>query len=167
MIKKKVEIKKFEKKTSKNFDPKTKRPKKGNWKQRLIRKDSKKNIKKKKIRKTLQYILFLKKWKKEITFTKVKVLKAFLTKFCKIKARRKTRILLQDQKKIAKAIKKARIFRLLPFVTKIDLRTSVNKVRKFKKKKKFQKFPSFQKGSTGQKMKNTSKVKPRSNFISK
>jgi ribosomal protein S18 len=68
-----------------------------------------------KIKKSLQYILLIKKFKNIIDFKNIKLLKAFLTKYGKIKARRKTRITVQKQKKIAKAIRKARAFGLIPF----------------------------------------------------
>lgn len=68
-----------------------------------------------KIRRSLQYIFLLKKFENIIDYKNVKLLKAFLTKYGKIRPRRKTRITVQQQHAIAKAIRKARAFGLLPF----------------------------------------------------
>lgn len=122
--KKKSPIQKtFAKKNSK-LDIK-KKPGKGNWKQRLKRKPESGEAKKKTSRifkKSLQYILLLKKWKNEINYTNLLLLKAFLTKYSKIKPRRKTRIASQKQRKIAKSIRKARVLGLIPFTSKIELK---------------------------------------------
>lgn len=103
-----------------------KKPGKGNWKQRLKRKTDTSESKKKTskfFKKSLQYILLLKKWKNEINYTNLLLLKAFLTKYSKIKPRRKTRIDSQKQRKIAKSIRKARVFGLIPFTSRIELKT--------------------------------------------
>ena len=68
-----------------------------------------------KIKKSLQYLLLLKKFNNTIDYKNIKLLKAFLTKYGKIRARRKTRISIQFQRKIAKSIRKARAFGLIPF----------------------------------------------------
>lgn len=78
--------------------------------------DGKKIKRPKKIRKSLQYLLLLKKFNNVIDYKNVKLLKAFLTKYGKIKARRKTRISVQKQRQIAKSIRKARAYKLIPFV---------------------------------------------------
>jgi len=100
-----------DKKTS-NWNPKAKRT---NWNQSL-RSATQKNIKSKKIKKSLQYLLILKKFDNVIDFKNIKLLKAFLTKYGKIRSRRKTRITVQKQRKVAKAIRKARAFGIIPFV---------------------------------------------------
>lgn len=124
-------LKKKKSSIQKTFDKKNlklgikKKPGKGNWKQRLKRKPDTLEAKKKKVKifkKSLQYILLLKKWKNEITYTNLLLLKAFLTKYSKIKARRKTRIPSQKQRKIAKSIRKARVLGLIPFTSRIELK---------------------------------------------
>ena len=95
-----------------NFNPKTK---KTNWNQSL-RSNSKKLNKIQKVKKSLQYLLLLKKFNNVIDYKNIKLLKAFLTKYGKIRSRRKTRITVQKQHKVAKAIRKARAFGLIPFV---------------------------------------------------
>lgn len=75
----------------------------------------------KKIKKSLQYLLLLKKFHNLIDYKNVKLLRAFLTKHGKIRSRRKTRISLQKQRTIAKAIRKARAFRLIPFTCDVKL----------------------------------------------
>jgi ribosomal protein S18 len=82
-----------------------------NWNQCLKEKSEKpvKNFKK-----SLQFLLLLKKFNNNIDYKNIKLLKAFLTKYGKIKSRRKTRISLQLQKTIANAIKRARSNGLIP-----------------------------------------------------
>lgn len=53
----------------------------------------------------------------KISYKDVNLLKVFLTKQGKILPRRVTGLKIQQQKKIAKAIKRARILSLLPFVS--------------------------------------------------
>nr|YP_009308856.1 ribosomal protein S18 [Toxarium undulatum]AOS86599.1 ribosomal protein S18 [Toxarium undulatum] len=53
----------------------------------------------------------------KITYKDVNLLKIFLTQQGKILPRRITGLTIQQQKKIAKAIKRARILSLLPFVS--------------------------------------------------
>jgi small subunit ribosomal protein S18 len=93
-----------------------KKKKRINWSQR-IQKD-KKQIK---IKRSLHYILFLKKYEEKIDFKNVKYLKAFLTKYGKIKPRRKTRISVQQQKRISKAIRRARVNGLIPFICDVTI----------------------------------------------
>ena len=91
-----------------------------NWNQSL-KSPLTKNIKPTKIKKSLQYLLLLKKFKNVIDFKNIKLLKAFLTKYGKIRARRKTRISVQKQRLISKAIRKARAFGLLPFTCDLKI----------------------------------------------
>jgi ribosomal protein S18 len=83
------------------YNQKTKRT---NWNQSL-RSGAQKSTKIKKVKKSLQYLLLLKKFNNEIDYKNVKLLKAFLTKYGKIRSRRKTRISVQKQRRVAKAIK--------------------------------------------------------------
>ena len=69
----------------------------------------------KKIKKSLQYLLLLKKFNNVIDYKNIKLLKAFLTKYGKIRSRRKTRLNVQTQRAVAKAIKKSRSNKLIPF----------------------------------------------------
>ena len=62
----------------------------------------------------------LKKFK-TIDYKNIKLLKAFLTKYGKIRARRKTRVNIQQQRRIAKAIRKARAVGLIPFVCDVKM----------------------------------------------
>ena len=98
------------------FNPEKKRT---NWNQSL-RTTSKSN-KPKRIKKSLQYLLLLKKFNNIIDYKNIKLLKAFLTKYGKIRARRKTRISVQKQHKIAKAIRKSRALGLIPFTCDVKL----------------------------------------------
>ena len=85
-----------------------------NWNQSL--KTSKISKKPTKVRKSLQYLLILKKFDNVIDYKNIKLLSAFLNKYGKIKPRRKTRLSIQQQRTVAKAIRKARDLKLLPFV---------------------------------------------------
>ena len=80
-----------------------------------------KRKKTKKIKKSLQYLLLLKKFKNVIDYKNIKLLKAFLNKYGKIRPRRKTRISIQKQHQIARAIRKSRAFKLIPFVCDVKL----------------------------------------------
>jgi small subunit ribosomal protein S18 len=93
--------------------------KRTNWNQSL-RSTSKVN-KPKKIKKSLQYLLLLKKFHHVIDYKNIKLLKAFLNKYGKIRPRRKTRISVQNQHKIAKAIRKSRALKLIPFICDVKL----------------------------------------------
>ena len=95
-----------------NWNPKTKRT---NWNQSL-RTTAKKTTKSKKLKKSLQYLLLLKKFDNQIDYKNIKLLKAFLTKYGKIRSRRKTRVKVQQQRSIAKAIRRARANGIIPFV---------------------------------------------------
>jgi ribosomal protein S18 len=92
--------------------------KRSNWNQTLIKTTKTKS---KKIKKSLQYLLILKKFNDLIDFKNIKLLRAFLTKYGKIRPRRKTRVSIQTQKKVAKAIRKARAFRLIPFTCDVKI----------------------------------------------
>ena len=93
--------------------------KRTNWNQSL--RTNSKLSKPKKIKKSLQYLLLLKKFKNIVDYKNVKLLKAFLTKFGKIRPRRKTRIPVQKQHKIAKAIRKSRALGLIPFTCDVKI----------------------------------------------
>jgi ribosomal protein S18 len=69
----------------------------------------------KKVKKTLQYLLLLRKFNNIIDYKNIKLLKAFLNKYGKIRSRRKTRISIQKQRAISKAIRKSRALGLIPF----------------------------------------------------
>lgn len=56
-----------------------------------------------------------------IDYADIDILKLFITEQGKILPRRATGLTVQQQRKIAKAIKQARIFSLLPFVTSNEL----------------------------------------------
>jgi small subunit ribosomal protein S18 len=104
-------------KMNNNFLSKDKKKKKRiNWSQRIESSKEKKSIK---IKKSLYYILFLKKYENKINFKNIELLKAFLTKYGKIKPRRKTRISVQSQKQISKAIRRARVVGLIPFICNV------------------------------------------------
>jgi small subunit ribosomal protein S18 len=89
-----------------------------NWSQSLKSVQVKGN-KPLKIKKSLQYLLLLKKFNNTIDYKNIKLLKAFLTKYGKIKPRRKTRINVQFQRKISKSIRKARAFGIIPFTCNV------------------------------------------------
>lgn len=56
----------------------------------------------------------------EIDYKNVELLKKYITKFGKIVPRYYSNVSLKNQKKLAKAIKRARIMALLPFVKSFD-----------------------------------------------
>ena len=91
--------------------------KRTNWNQSLKSTKIVKNSKK--IKKSLQYLLLLKKFNNIIDYKNIKLLKAFLTKYGKIRSRRKTRITVQKQRAVAKAIRKSRAFGLIPFACNV------------------------------------------------
>jgi small subunit ribosomal protein S18 len=101
-----------------NFNPQNKRT---NWNQSLRSATTAKTTKPKKIKKSLQYLLILKKFNNVIDYKNLKLLKAFLTKYGKIRPRRKTRINVQMQKKVARAIRKSRSFGLIPFTCDVTI----------------------------------------------
>ena len=103
-----------QKRISSNIDKK-----RTNWNQSL--RSNVKTNRPKKIRKSLQYLLVLKKFNNIIDYKNVKLLKAFLTKYGKIRPRRKTRVSVQKQKAIAKAIRKARAFGVIPFTCDVKI----------------------------------------------
>ncbi len=92
--------------------------KRSNWNQTLTKNTKNKS---KKIKKSLQYLLILKKFNDLIDFKNIKLLRAFLTKYGKIRPRRKTRISLQKQRLLSKAIRKARAFKLIPFTCDVKI----------------------------------------------
>ena len=98
---------------------KEKDKKRTNWNQSL--RSTTKTSKPRRIRKSLQYLLLLKKFNNVIDYKNVKLLKAFLTKYGKIRPRRKTRINVQMQKKVARAIRKSRSFGLIPFTCDVTI----------------------------------------------
>lgn len=106
---------------NKNKKPTTwsKDKKRTSWNQSLPSKA--KTKKPKKIKKSLQYLLLLKKFNNKIDYKNIKLLKAFLTKYGKIRARRKTRISIQRQHAIGKAIRKARAVGLIPFTCDVKI----------------------------------------------
>ena len=91
--------------------------KRTNWNQSLKSTKTTKNPKR--IKKSLQYLLLLKKFNNIIDYKNIKLLKAFLTKYGKIRSRRKTRITVQKQRAVAKAIRKSRAFGLIPFACSV------------------------------------------------
>ena len=103
-----------QKRNSSNVDKK-----RTNWNQSL--RSTSKTKKPKKLKKSLQYLLLLKKFNNLIDYKNIKLLKGFLNKYGKIRPRRKTRISLQKQHQIAKAIRKSRALGLIPFVCNVKL----------------------------------------------
>jgi ribosomal protein S18 len=97
-----------------------KQKKRNTWNQSL-KSVSAKGKKSKRIKKSLQYLLILKKFDNVIDYKNVKLLKAFLTKYGKIKARRKTRISVQKQHAVAHAIRKSRAFGIIPFTCDVKI----------------------------------------------
>ena len=91
--------------------------KRTNWNQSLKSTKIVKNPKR--IKKSLQYLLLLKKFNNIIDYKNIKLLKAFLTKYGKIRSRRKTRIPVQKQRAVAKAIRKSRSVGLIPFACNV------------------------------------------------
>lgn len=77
--------------------------------------------------------LLINKEKKKLTFTNIKVLKTFISPSLKIFARRKTKLSIKMQKKIAKLIKHARNLRLIPYVGKQIIKSLFKKYKTYKK----------------------------------
>lgn len=92
--------------------------KRTNWNQSLL--SIKSNKSEKKIKKSLQYLLLIKKFDQVVDYKNIQLLKAFLNKYGKIRSRRKTRIPIQLQRSISKAIRKARAFGLIPFTCNVN-----------------------------------------------
>jgi len=65
--------------------------------------------------------LLIKKFQNIIDYKNIRLLKAFLTKYGKIRPRRKTRISIQKQHAIARAIRKARSFQLIPYTCDVKI----------------------------------------------
>jgi ribosomal protein S18 len=99
---------------------KTQQKKRTNWNQSL-KSSTGKQTKIKKIKKSLQYLLILKKFNNLIDYKNIRLLKAFLTKYGKIRSRRKTRISLQKQHSISYAIRKARALGIIPFTCDVKI----------------------------------------------
>jgi small subunit ribosomal protein S18 len=96
--------------------------KRNNWNQSLkVTTNVTKVSKSKKIKKSLQYLLILKKFNNIIDYKNIKLLKAFLTKYGKIRSRRKTRVSIQQQRAVAKAIRKSRALGLIPFTCDVKI----------------------------------------------
>lgn len=91
-----------------------------NWNQSL-KVNSAQSSKLIKVKKSLQYILLLKKFNNIIDYKNIKLLKAFLTKYGKIRPRRKTRVTVQQQRSVAKSIRKARAYGLIPFTCDVKI----------------------------------------------
>ena len=89
-------------------------PNKSNWDQSL--RSLTKTKKTKRIRKSLQYLLVLKKFDNVVDYKNPKLLSAFLNKYGKILPRRLTGLNSKQHKRVTKLIKRARIAALLPFV---------------------------------------------------
>jgi len=98
---------------------KDKDKKRTNWNQSL--RSTTKTNRPKKIRKSLQYLLVLKKFNNIVDYKNIKLLKAFLTKYGKIRPRRKTRISVQQQRLISKAIRKSRAVGIIPFTCDVKI----------------------------------------------
>jgi len=94
--------------------------KRTNWNQTLRSASAKPN-KPKKLKKRIQYLLVLKKFNNVIDYKNIKLLKAFLTKFGKIRPRRKTRITIQKQHAVARAIRRSRASGLIPFTCDVTI----------------------------------------------
>lgn len=99
------------------FEPKKRRI---NWNQSLQNRSSSPKGSEK-IRKSLQYILLVKKFDNIIDYKNVKLLQAFLTPYGKILPRRKTRLPIQYHRQISKAIRKARAYGLIPFTCDVKV----------------------------------------------
>jgi small subunit ribosomal protein S18 len=93
--------------------------KRTNWDQSLRSRSQ--NNKPKKIARSLQYLLVLKKFDNVVDYKNIKLLKAFLNKYGKIRPRRKTRISVQQQRLISKAIRKSRAYGLIPFTCDVKI----------------------------------------------
>ena len=97
----------------KNLQPKKNRI---NWSQSHKKKDIEvKKDTKKKVKKALQYALFLKTYNYFYNYKDVEFLTPFLTKYGKIRPRRKTRLTVQQHHQITKTIRKARALGVIPF----------------------------------------------------
>jgi ribosomal protein S18 len=96
-----------------------------NWSQvpPRILKQKQEEAKKKQKKRSLQYVSLLKKFNNIVDFTNIKLLKGFLNKFGKIKARRKTKLKVQNHKKITKAIKRARSFGIIPYSCNVVIKS--------------------------------------------
>lgn len=132
-LKKKAEqIECFKKESS--YKPKKLKKKRVNWYQITPRARKKKRLLAERARKKklFRFALFIRIFGKPADINNTLILKAFLTKFGKIKSRRKTRISPQDQRKVSNLIKKARSFQLIPCLSLVKFGV----FKKFRKKAK-------------------------------
>jgi len=81
---------------------------------------------------SLKYVAYLQTPAASFTYSNIKLLKMFITKSGKIKPRRRTRVSLGQQRKLSKAIRKARSFVLLPFICVV--RDVIKKKKRDRKK---------------------------------
>ncbi len=66
-----------------------------------------------KIKRTIKYLILIKKFNEIINYKNIYLLKFFINKFGKIKSRRKTKISLKMQRQLSKEIRKARSLGLI------------------------------------------------------
>jgi small subunit ribosomal protein S18 len=92
-----------------------------NWNQSLTFKPQGETQNKIEFKKSIYFILLLKKYNNIIDFKNIRLLKGFLTKSGKIRPRRKTRVHPIQQRRIAKAIKKARCLGLMPYTCDVKI----------------------------------------------
>jgi ribosomal protein S18 len=94
--------------------------KRSNWNQSL---KPKSNIIQSSIKgkKSLQYVFLLKTFKNIINYKNIKLLRAFLTIYGKIRPRRKTRVSIKHQRALSKSIRKARAFGILPYTIDVKV----------------------------------------------
>lgn len=95
--------------------------KRNNWNQSLATTTKNASSRPKRVKKSLQYLLLLKKFDNIVDYKNIQLLKAFLTKYGKIRARRKTRISIQQQRRVSKAIRRARAVGLIPFTCDVKI----------------------------------------------
>lgn len=78
-------------------------------------------------------MILLKKYENIVDYTNLRLLQAFLNKYGKIRPRRKTRLPIAKQRALAKSIRKARAFRLIPSTPFVEMRSSYSFYGKKKK----------------------------------
>jgi ribosomal protein S18 len=105
--------------------------KRANWNQSLL--SIKSPTVEKKIKKSFQYLILLKKYSDNIEYTNLRLLQAFLNKYGKIRPRRKTRLPIGKQRAIAKCIRKARALKLIPLISFVENKLSSSFYDKKKK----------------------------------
>ncbi len=67
---------------------------------------------------TKEYCFFCVNNVQEIDYKDVRTLRRFISSYAKIRPRRKSHVCSKHQRKLARAIKRARIMALLPFVNR-------------------------------------------------